>query len=427
MNILIRKKIKKNSIRASFKAAISRDDFAKEEAFPEDYKIMDDNSMAKNSLHESPLEIRKNIILESTENIQTYTKLSQDNPVSLDMSNVQSHCNIQSFDKKNEDTEYTLKKEPRVDSLDITPLKFSAEMLTFEKINKNLKTSIDHDNPFKVATLRSTSAECLHASSPRITIAEVNPPKKYNSRIMRAHSADLVLCWRYDSLNSMNFFEGIKHKSSTDLPVFLQYNNLEEDNGENQPEAQNDPVEDHIHMKDFKLFSPDKPLEEGDSEDETPCFNMKSVLNKFSSIKNGLDRSSTSRDNEEVKERELGTILEQQTEEEVTECNPSFAASEESYTTNLEERHSNLYSMNMRGLQSRTKEIKNKFTHDASLFPVIEEENEIPEENEASISNSRALNFPDLAFNQKESMISSSQFKVSSRAGSECYCCVINS
>eukprot|EP00344_Euplotes_crassus_P012439 CAMPEP_0197009250 /NCGR_PEP_ID=MMETSP1380-20130617/49180_1 /TAXON_ID=5936 /ORGANISM="Euplotes crassus, Strain CT5" /LENGTH=68 /DNA_ID=CAMNT_0042430359 /DNA_START=187 /DNA_END=393 /DNA_ORIENTATION=- len=68
----------------------------------------------------------------------------------------------------------------------------------------------------------------------------------------------------------MNFFEGIKHKSSTDLPVFLQYNNLEEDNGENQPEAQNDPVEDHIHLKDFKLFSPDKPLEEGDSEDETP-------------------------------------------------------------------------------------------------------------------------------------------------------------
>eukprot|EP00344_Euplotes_crassus_P002987 CAMPEP_0197010522 /NCGR_PEP_ID=MMETSP1380-20130617/54676_1 /TAXON_ID=5936 /ORGANISM="Euplotes crassus, Strain CT5" /LENGTH=72 /DNA_ID=CAMNT_0042432495 /DNA_START=22 /DNA_END=237 /DNA_ORIENTATION=- len=71
------------------------------------------------------------------------------------------------------------------------------------------------------------------------------------------------------------------HKSSTDLPVLLQYNNLADDQELIKGEEEYSPEEDELNIHDFKLFSTEKHREDDISNDETPRFDMKEVANKF--------------------------------------------------------------------------------------------------------------------------------------------------
>ena len=112
----------------------------------------------------------------------------------------------------------------------------------------------------------------------------------------------------------------------------------------------------------------------------------------------------------------MGTIIERETEEEVTECNPSFAQSEDSYNIRIEERHSTVYSMNMGGMKDRNTEMKNKFGEKNPRLEGITEESEIPEEQ--SVGNYRSLDAPDLIPRKKD-------LDTGGPRASECYCCFI--
>lgn len=109
------------------------------------------------------------------------------------------------------------------------------------------------------------------------------------------------------------------HKSSTDLPVLLQYNNLADDQELIKGEEEYSPEEDELNAHDFKLFSTEKYREDNISNDETPRFDMKEVPNKFSNARAELECSSSSIYLEESKEKDLAVILERETEDEVTE------------------------------------------------------------------------------------------------------------
>jgi len=83
-------------------------------------------------------------------------------------------------------------KSKREGSQHVSPLKLSEEILNFEKWVKARRNPLESDNPFKIIKDRSNSAEILMNSiqNPKLSIGN---GRNYNSRIMKAHSADLVL------------------------------------------------------------------------------------------------------------------------------------------------------------------------------------------------------------------------------------------
>ena len=180
------------------------------EKFPEDFKIDSDEekSPPANSLFQSPVRKRNKLISKNEEKSKIYLKSSIEDFNTYEIINEKLQCNIQSFDKKFDDTEYTQNKTRRGESGNVSPLKFSEEFINFEKYYKERKTEIDVDNPFKIAADRSNSADIMKNSIMKLSQSEGRNVKFYNSRIMKCYSADLILCWRDDSLNSINIFEG---------------------------------------------------------------------------------------------------------------------------------------------------------------------------------------------------------------------------
>lgn len=92
-----------------------------------------DNS---NPLLESPKRRRKNIIIEATENSKRHIVATDRNFISIDMSTEKREFNIQSFEKRYEDTGVTsLSRTLKNESKFISPLKFSSEFTTRKEEN----------------------------------------------------------------------------------------------------------------------------------------------------------------------------------------------------------------------------------------------------------------------------------------------------
>lgn len=128
------------------------------------------------------------------------------NFISVDMSSENFSYNIQSFDRNVEDTAASNQtRTQRNESHHTSPLQFSTEIMNL----KERYTAEEISNPFRIATDRSNSADVLNQISPREKMSEdKNIKDEYNPKIGRSHSADLILCFRQDSLNSINIFEG---------------------------------------------------------------------------------------------------------------------------------------------------------------------------------------------------------------------------
>jgi hypothetical protein len=156
--------------------------------------------------HESPLYKRKDIILECDEKNKMHIIATKNNYISIDMSNDNFSYNIQSFERNAEDTAVSYQGRTQRDSHLTNPLQFSTDILNI----KERQTEQKVDNPFRMATDRYNSADVVNQISPRdIRMAEdKNSFNSINPRIGRSHSSDLILCFRVDSLNEVNIFEG---------------------------------------------------------------------------------------------------------------------------------------------------------------------------------------------------------------------------
>lgn len=90
-----------------------------------------------------------------------------------------------------------------------------------------------NDNPFKIANSKLNSADII-AEPQLMTPKQISQKSK-----RRSNSADMIYLSRYDSLQSVDILRDIRyaflclkffkfrHKSSTDLPIFLHYETLD--------------------------------------------------------------------------------------------------------------------------------------------------------------------------------------------------------
>lgn len=158
-------------------------------------------------------------------------------------------------------------------------------------------------------------------------------------------------------------------------------------------------------------------------DDHTPTFMLKNVMHKFSDIKNGFDSDNVSQlinlqissENGGKKSDMLATIIEQDTDEEITHRTKFSEVSDDSYTFRIDERESNIYTSNMQSMKDREAIIKNPFKKDMSApLPEITEQDEVPDEQEIARFNSLEIS----------SLIDSSRkLEISGTRGSTCYCC----
>lgn len=191
--------------------------------------------------------------------------------------------------------------------------------------------------------------------------------------------------------------------------MFLQYNNLEEDDEKEETKEQ------QIDSIDYFQIS----AKEESKHDKTPSFAMKHILNKFSDIKSGFDSEKMSSENGANKKRDtLATIIEHDSEEEEKTDRVKFSeVSDESNFQKIDERESNIYLVNMQSLKFRGSPTKNPFKdyEDVQMQEIIEIE-EVPDEEEISGFNS--MSAPRLISTDR-------QLEISGARGSGCYCCYV--
>lgn len=85
------------------------------------------------------------------------------------------------------------------------------KFLLFLSTNSDVLVSRSKDsaieNPFRVVNDRYNSADLIHEAIQPPKLSELSKRPTVNHRIGKSNSADLVMCFRNDSLNEINIFE----------------------------------------------------------------------------------------------------------------------------------------------------------------------------------------------------------------------------